>query len=277
MKKIFTLMFLLLVCVTMSAATTVLFEGSKALNWEDGVNIEGSSFADAVAGDVLIVTTENGGCKLSINYPWETIVESSETTTQYVITEDKLSDIQSSGIKVQGGEDVNLLKVELSTVAPQPAEKKVVATLLDTPATIGNWDNTIEVAGQAIVDAGAKAGDFIRINYSTTGDAQLQLSANSPTWHNILDCVDLNASKTLYDVELTEEMITDFAADKLYVQGKNIIVSSVQLVREETSSVSSVSIEKKIENTIYGIDGKRLGSKPQHGIYIMNGKKFMVR
>ena len=27
--------------------------------------------------------------------------------------------------------------------APQPAEKTVVATLLDTPATIGNWDPTI--------------------------------------------------------------------------------------------------------------------------------------
>lgn len=156
-------------------------------------------------------------------------------------------------------------------------EKKVVATLLDTPATIGIWDNTIEVAGQAIVDAGAKAGDFIRVNYSTTGDAQLQLCANRPAWHNILDCVDLDASNTLYDVELTEEMITDLAADKLYVQGKNITVSSVQLVREETSSISSVAIEKKIENTIYSIDGKRLGSKPRHGIYIMNGKKFMVR
>ena len=264
-------------CLFMSAATTVLFEGKQALNWNDGVQIEGTKLADAQVGDVIVVTAENGGFKLVANYPWTELLLSSESTGSYTITTETLEVIKSNGIRVQGGEDVNLLKVELTSEAPQPAEKTVVATLLDTPATIGNWDPTVEVAGSLFAEAGVKEGDFLRINYTTEGDAQIQLCANSPEWHNILDCTDLAASKTVFDMELTEQLITEISADKLYIQGKNFTINSVQIVREVSTGISHATISVKNDNTIYSLDGRKLNAIPQHGFYIQNGKKHATR
>ena len=278
MKRFFTstIMFFMC-CVFMSAATTVLFEGKQALNWEDGVQIEGAKLADAQVGDVIVVTTENGGFKLVANYPWTELLVSSETTGNYAITTETLETIKSSGIRVQGGEEVNLLKIELTSDAPQPAERKVVATLLDTPTTIGNWDKTVDVVGSFFTEAGVKEGDFVRINYTTEGDAQIQLCANSPEWHNILNCTDLSASKTVFDLKLTAQMITDIEADKLCIQGKNYTVNSVQIVREGTTDISHITTSAKTDNAIYSIDGRKLNAVPQHGLYIMNGKKHVVR
>lgn len=264
-------------CIFMSASTTVLFEGKQALDWNDGVQIEGAKFEDAQVGDVIVVTTENGGFKLVANYPWTELLESSETTGNYPITSETLKAIKSNGIRVQGGEEVNLLKIELTSQAPQPAEKTVVATLLDTPATIGNWDPTVDVAGSLFTEAGVKEGDFVRINYTTEGNAQIQLCANSPKWHNILDCTDLSASKTVFDFKLTAQMITDIEADKLCIQGKNYTINSVQIVREGTTAISHITTSAKTDNVVYSIDGRKLNAVPQHGFYIMNGKKHAVR
>lgn len=278
MKRFFTstIMFFMC-CVFMSAATTVLFEGKQALNWSDGVQIEGAKFEDAQVGDVIVVTTENGGFKLVANYPWTELLVSSESTGNYTITSETLEAIKTSGIRVQGGEEVNLLKIELTSQAPQPAERKVVATLLDTPTTIGSWDKTVDVVGSLFTEAGVKEGDFVRINYTTEGDAQIQLCANSPEWHNILDCTDLSASKTVFDFKLTAQMITDIEADKLCIQGKNYTINSVQIVREGTTAISHITTSAKTDNVVYSIDGRKLNAVPQHGLYIMNGKKHVVR
>lgn len=278
MKRFFiTTVMSFMCCLFMSATTTVLFEGKQALNWSDGVQIEGAKLADAQVGDVIVVTTENGGFKLVANYPWTELLVSSESTGSYTITTETLEAIKSNGIRVQGGEEVNLLKIELISEAPQPAEKTVVATLLDTPATIGNWAPTVEVAGSLFAEAGVKEGDFLRINYTTEGDAQIQLCANSPEWHNILDCTDLAASKTVFDMELTEQLITEISADKLYIQGKNFTINSVQIVREVETAISHITTSAKTDNAIYSIDGRKLNAVPQHGLYIMNGKKHAVR
>ncbi len=278
MKRFFTstIMFFMC-CVFMSAATTVLFEGKQALDWNDGVQIEGTKLADAQVGDVIVVTAENGGFKLVANYPWTELLVSSETTGNYAITTETLKAIKSNGIRVQGGEEVNLLKIELTSQAPQPAERKVVATLLDTPTTIGEWDKTVDVPGSLFTEAGVKEGDFVRINYTTEGNAQIQLCANSPKWHNILDCTDLSASKTVFDFKLTAQMITDIEADKLCIQGKNYTINSVQIVREGTTAISHITTSAKTDNVVYSIDGRKLNAVPQHGFYIMNGKKHVVR
>lgn len=276
MKRLFISMILMIMCITMSAATTVLFEGKQALNWADGTQIDGSTFADAQVGDIIVVTTENGGFKLVANYPWTELLVCSETTGSYTITNATLEAIQQNGIRVQGGEDVNLLKIELISNAPQPIEKTVVATLLDAPTTIGNWDVTVEVAGLLFADV--KDGDYLRINYTTEGDAQIKLCVNSPAWHNVLDCVDLSATKTVCDVVLTEQIINDIKADKLYIQGKNYTVNSVQIVRDGVeSAIVGVNAAQSHNNAIYSIDGRKLNSKPLHGLYIMNGRKFLAR
>lgn len=275
-------MILLLVCTCLSASVTV-FEGPVTLNWSDGTNLDGSLFASVKAGDRLVVTTENGGCKVALNYPWTDLVSGDGPTTEYVFAEDMISDIKSSGIRIQGGEEVTLVKVVIESdgePAAEPADNKtVVATLLDTPQTIGNWDNTIEVSGDKFTEAGAKAGDFLRVNYTVTEEgAQIQLCANSPEWHNILPCADVTSTAKYVEMELTAETIENLVADKLYVQGKQLTVESVQIVRDQTETkVNTVNAADAGNGAIYTLGGVRLTEKPRHGMYILNGKKYIIR
>lgn len=156
--------------------------------------------------------------------------------------------------------------------------KTVVATLMSTPQTIGNWDNTIEVAGDLFTTAGAKAGDYIRVNYTATQEgAQIQLCANRPSWYNLLPCTDVNSTEKYVELQLTAETLENIVADKFFVQGKYLTIESVQLVRNVTTGVKNIESTSAADGNIYSISGARLTEKPQHGIYIQNGKKYIGR
>ncbi len=157
--------------------------------------------------------------------------------------------------------------------------KTVVATVMDSPQTIGNWDNTIEVAGDLFTKAGAKSDDYIRVNYTVTEEgAQIQLCANVPSWYNILPCMDVTSENKYVELQLTDEMLANIVADKLFVQGKQLTIESVQIVREGVADgISEVVTVKDGATGYYTINGVRLAEKPQHGVYIHNGKKYIVR
>ena len=279
MKKLFSSIVFALMCINMSAATTILFDGKQALNWSEGLKIDAEKFEHAHVGDIITVTTDNGGFKLAVFSPWKVLMENGVSGEGYTITDEVFEAIKADGIHVQGGTDVNVLKVEISSDAPQPTEKTIVATLFNETHKIGNWDNTLELLGSKFEGAGVKEGDYVRINYNTNGDAQIQLCANNPSWHNIYECANLPSSKKVFDFLLTAEVLSDIEADKLYIQGKNFTISSVQIVRENAATaINGVNIKSnRSNNAMYSIDGRRLYAVPLHGIYIINGKKHVVR
>ncbi len=129
---------------------------------------------------------------------------------------------------------LSAVTLSAATAATEPTDTKtVVATLLNTPQSVGSWSNTIEVAGSLLSEAGAKAGDFLRVTYTVTEEgAQLQLCANVPKWYNIYPCTDVASSEKYVELQLTAEMIENIVADKLYIQGKQLTVDCVQLVRD---------------------------------------------
>jgi hypothetical protein len=45
----------------------------------------------------------------------------------------------------------------------------------------------------------------------------------------------------------------------------------------EVSAIKNVSVEKAADNAVYSISGVRLNSVPSKGLYIQNGKKFVVK
>ena len=175
---------------------------------------------------------------------------------------------------------LSAVTLSAATAATEPTDTKtVVATLLDTPQSVGSWSNTIEVAGSLLSEAGAKAGDCLRVTYTVTEEgAQLQLSANVPSWHNIYPCTDVASSEKYVELQLTAEMIESIVADKLYIQGKQLTVESVQLVRDGVEDgVQNISFAVSEPFAAYTLVGVRLSEKPRCGVYIMNGKKFIVR
>lgn len=43
-----------------------------------------------------------------------------------------------------------------------------------------------------------------------------------------------------------------------------------------TTGVNSIKVNAKNDGKIYDLSGRQI-SKPAHGLYIMNGKKYMVK
>ena len=118
MKRILNLLVLLTAMMPVMAET-VLFEGSTTVEYGsetvDGeiVNIDGSLFADAVAGDIVTVEGEkldagaaNGWWKMTINinHPWTTIAEmgGEGLPVTYTLTTDDITKLQDSGMQIQG-------------------------------------------------------------------------------------------------------------------------------------------------------------------------------
>jgi hypothetical protein len=280
MRKFFTAIMLLAACICTNAATTVitLFEGRQALNWNDGVNIEANKFITVNEGDEITVTTSGGGMKMVANYPWTDLVSSEDAVTKYTVTADALSAIKSSGIRIQGGEDVNLLKVELTTEAAEGGNTSadgVVATLLSTPEALGEWSNNIEIAGSLFTAAGVKAGDVLRIEMTIEEGAQLKICVNHPSWSALVDCFDV--TDPIYTLKLDAEAIANIEADKLILQGKNATVNKVCVVRSTTDGISHVAAQSLKQARVYNLNGQLLNPDTAKGLYIVNGKKVLVK
>ena len=299
MKKFFTSIILLAACVSVNAATTVitLFEGNQPLNWSDGVNIEASKLVSVKEGDEITVTTTGGGMKLAANTPWTDLVSGDAAVTTYTVTADALDAIKASGIRIQGGEDVNLLKVELTTEAAEGGDTSadgVVATLLDTPEALGDWSNNIEIAGSKFAAAGVKAGDVLRIEMTLEEGAQLKICVNYPSWSALVDCFDVTDPN--FSLTLDAEAIANIEADKLILQGKNATINKVCIVRDTKDGINRVATNVNERVAVYNLQGVRVhlaspdlpykgGELHAHllrqhlanGIYIVNGKKMLVK
>ena len=129
MKKLLTILILLLAVVTQGYATeTTLWEGT----YSDGVELNSEKVATFKAGDVLRVyaTVPEGGANFKIVYkgapdwtettipsfdnqwPW---INGDETYKEFTLTEDDLTAISGKNIYIYKGENSVITKVTLIT------------------------------------------------------------------------------------------------------------------------------------------------------------------
>ena len=125
MKRILNLLVLLMAMMPVMAET-VLFEGSTTLEYgSETVNIDGSLFADAVAGDIVTVEGEKLDAQtagwwwqmtININDPWTTIAQMGDDglPVTYTLTTDDITNLQNSGMQIQG-HAVTVKKVTLTS------------------------------------------------------------------------------------------------------------------------------------------------------------------
>ena len=125
MKRILNLLVLLMAMMPVMAET-VLFEGSTTVEYGSvSVNIDGSLFADAVAGDIVTVEGEKLDAEaagwwwqmtININDPWTKIAEMGDEglPVTYTLTADDITKIQGSGLQIQG-HAVTVKKVTLTS------------------------------------------------------------------------------------------------------------------------------------------------------------------
>jgi hypothetical protein len=292
MKKLFTFILLLAAVMQASATETVLatltVDGTTTGEWANTLTIDGAQLtkAGAKAGDIVRLTfsTEDGAqLQLAVNSPaWSNLVPCFDVTaasSPYDLTLDatSLASIEADKLYIQG-KLVTVSKAELITTGDvTKKEETVVATLPVSGTTTGEWTNTLTIEGTDFTAAGAQKGDIVRITFAADAGAQLQLCVNSPAWSNLVPCFDVTAASSPYDLTLDETSLASIEADKLYIQGKYLTIEKVELVRQTTTAIAAVKVPVKADNVVYSLSGVRQNGALQRGIYIKNGKKFMVK
>ena len=66
------------------------------------------------------------------------------------------------------------------------------------------------------------------------------------------------------------------ASNDLIIQGHGVIVTKVVVKASGTSGISNAIIDKNSDDAIYNLNGQRI-TNPRKGIYIQNGKKYVMK
>lgn len=120
MKKLF--LFIAAVAMSIAASATDLWTGSKHVSWTDGgIDIPATQFADAVAGQKIVVTYADASDGIEFKLPevWQHLAGSRESawisgtgTFEQFLTPAAVEGLKAHGLQVVGG-NFNCSKVEL--------------------------------------------------------------------------------------------------------------------------------------------------------------------
>lgn len=157
------------------------------------------------------------------------------------------------------------------------------------------WGQGITIKAAMLKEAGNKVQVEITYKLDFTDYDDMQFLYNKGGWQKItaglsmdgksFDGADFSAASfygiqsgdsktsTLTFNEAAYELVS---VNDLVIQGHGVIISKVVVKAPEASGINNTVIYQNDDNTIYNLQGQRVDN-PQHGIYIRNGKKFVVK
>ena len=157
------------------------------------------------------------------------------------------------------------------------------------------WGQGITINAAMLKEAGNKVQVEITYKLDFTDYDDMQFMYNKGGWQKItaglsmdgksFDGADFSAASfygiqsgdsktsTLTFNEAAYELVS---VNDLVIQGHGVIISKVVVKAPEASGIKNTVIYQNDDNTIYNLQGQRV-ENPQHGIYIRNGKKFVVK
>ena len=157
------------------------------------------------------------------------------------------------------------------------------------------WGQGITIKAAMLKEAGNKVQVEITYKLDFTDYDDMQFMYNKGGWQKItaglsmdgksFDGADFSATSfygiqsgdsktsTLTFNEAAYELVS---VNDLVIQGHGVIISKVVVKAPEASGIKNTVIYQNDDNTIYNLQGQRV-ENPQHGIYIRNGKKFVVK
>ena len=286
MKKLFLLMCLMATTTIVSA--TDLWEGTHAVNWDNTLTIEAAKFADAQIGQKIVIeftnaTGEvielhsNGGMLPGTRY--EHHIYADQSSMEVFITPGMLARLKESGLEVCGtgftatkawygdGKD----NVDDNTVwtgyfwMDEWSTLEVAKTSFDGI----NWSDykAIRFYSEAnrtnyVINVLTKWGDDGKLGDQTT-----------MTMKN--DYAELNIENIDMAAKLAE-------VDRLMVQcnkedGDPFNFTAIVLVKKETTGINTLNVEREMLNgEVYNLAGQRVHN-PRKGLYIVNGKKVIMK
>ena len=286
MKKLFLLMCLMATTTIVSA--TDLWEGTHAVNWDNTLTIEAAKFVDAQVGQKIVIeftnaTGEvielhsNGGMLPGTRY--EHHIYADQSSMEVFITPGMLARLKESGLEVCGtgftatkawygdGKD----NVDDNTVWTGYFWMDEWSTLELAKTSFDgiNWSDykAIRFYSEAnrtnyVINVLTKWGDDGKLGDQTT-----------MTMKN--DYAELNIENIDMAAKLAE-------VDRLMVQcnkegGDAFNFTAIVLVKKETTGINTLNVEREMLNgEVYNLAGQRVHN-PRKGLYIVNGKKVMMK
>ena len=306
MKKLFTFIAMALMAVSASAQTrTTIWQGEQEMGstWPS-IPIAKSEFATAAAGDQIVVTVSKADNSINTGWQWgpqvfikvtsdpwtdlkDTSAKSMSVSAEpaeaaFDLTADGLAQINAaSGIAVQGM-NVVVVKVELQSATPT-----TTSALWEGECSFGNWENGFSIAADKF--ASVVENDIIEFVYTTVkneaqpwyqfktifADTEETLSSNSSDL-NSYGCATVNEGSKSYKITLNAADIAKLKEKGLYVSGKDIIVTKVNLIHAITDGINTIDVAKQQNGVRYNLAGQKV-DELYKGVVIMNGRKMIQK
>ena len=265
MKKISLIaLFAALVAVNINA--TDLFVGSHAVTWETPLNFEAAKFADAKAGDKIVVTYTDAahGIEFKIPEVWDHMAGSREAAWingaaayEQFITEKALEQLKANGLQIVG-ENFTCTKVELLDGRVLKEGVTVWAGFF----WADEW-STLELYKEGYNTVDFSKATALRI-YSEAGRSDFVINVILNAWpdkggENVANQEAMTAGEGYMELPLTDELRTKLAeASKWMIQfnketGNPFNVTDIVLVMEDTAdgianTAAQAKTVKMIEN-----------------------------
>jgi hypothetical protein len=286
MKKAFLLISLM---VSTIASATDVWEGTHAVAWDNTLAIEAAKFADAQVGQKLVVDFKeatgdvielhsNGGMLPGTRY--EHHLYADQSSMEVFITPGMLARLKQSGMEICGA-NFTATKVWYGDGKDNVDENTVWTGYF----WMDEW-STLEVAKTSF--DGINWSDYKAIRFYSEANRTDYVINVLTKWGDGGKLGDQGTmTMTNEYAELSLEGI-DMAArladvDRLMVQcnkegGEPFNFTAIVLVKKDATGITAKHVDgdDNMSGSTYNLAGLRV-AQPQQGLYIQNGKKFIIK
>lgn len=297
MKKFFMLLVVALTFTGVKAAEDVIWEDT----YVDGIEIPSTTIATFKAGDVLrvyITVPESGGnfkiCfkgdpdwsetaipSINNQWPW---VNSDETYKDFTLTQDDLTAMTGKNIYIYQGENSVITKITLITNDIEPTPEPAVGeqTVWEGTEQI-SWNTEVAPGTQFETPEGIFAGlekdNVIRLYTTTTYDEPQYVvtykKGDGWEWTDLETTVaDGVISYTVAD----ETTATEISERGLILRGQAYTLTKITVTKQNTTIINDHRVSQAVaDKKVYNLQGMEVKGVSLKGIYVRNGKKFVIK
>ena len=286
MKKVFLLMCLM--ATTVIASATDVWEGEHPVNWDNTLQIEKGKFTDMKVGDKLVIEFKdatgevielhsNGGMLPGTRF--EHHIFSDQSSVEVFATPAMLASLKEYGLEVCGAE-FTATKIWYGDGKDNVDENTVWTGYfwMDSWSTLEITKNCFAGVDWSKVKAirfysEANRTDYVINVLTKWGDGGKLGDQTTMTMTN--EYAELNVEDIIM-----EEALAD--VDRLMIQcnkeaGEPFNFTAVVLVKDDATGIDATLVNsEKVNSQYFNLAGQRV-AHPAKGLYIVNGKKVLVK
>ena len=270
MKKVFLLMCLM--ATTVIASATDVWEGEHAVSWSNTLQIEKGKFTDMKVGDKLVIEFKdatgevielhsNAGMLPGTRF--EHHIFPDQSSVEVFATPAMLASLKEYGLEVCGAE-FTATKIWYGDGKDNVDENTVWTGYF----WMDSW-STLEITKNC----------FAGVDWSKVKAIRFYSEANRTDYQTTMTMTNEYAELNVEDI-IMEEALAD--VDRLMIQcnkeaGEPFNFTAVVLVKDDATGIDATLVNsEKVNSQYFNLAGQRV-AHPAKGLYIVNGKKVIVK